>query len=124
MKVLDTAIRNLAVNGALQVVQLDKKTLRLGFCRGSSPGRGILHTLRPMRSSLQGGGHNTQADYAVLDSWAHKAPPIGWAVAAALPPRSTATTLTDPVSVDAALGVEGQQRTRQLLPGAQAQAGF
>jgi NADPH:quinone reductase-like Zn-dependent oxidoreductase len=30
-----------------------------------------------------GRGRNTQADYAVLDSWAHKPPPIDWAVAAA-----------------------------------------
>src|SRR5918911_1844836 len=30
-----------------------------------------------------GRGRNTQADYAVLDSWAHKPPSIDWAVAAA-----------------------------------------
>jgi len=30
-----------------------------------------------------GRGHHTQADYAVLDSWAHKPPSIDWAVAAA-----------------------------------------
>jgi NADPH:quinone reductase-like Zn-dependent oxidoreductase len=30
-----------------------------------------------------GRGRNTQADYAVLDSWARKPPPIDWAVAAA-----------------------------------------
>ena len=30
-----------------------------------------------------GRGHNTQADYAVLDSWARKPPSIDWAVAAA-----------------------------------------
>jgi NADPH:quinone reductase-like Zn-dependent oxidoreductase len=30
-----------------------------------------------------GGGHNTQAEYAVLDSWAAKPPSIDWAVAAA-----------------------------------------
>jgi NADPH:quinone reductase-like Zn-dependent oxidoreductase len=30
-----------------------------------------------------GRGQNTQAEYAVLGSWAHKTPPIDWAVAAA-----------------------------------------